>query len=125
MPASPKKKILIIDDEASIAELIADFCQHLGFKTKTLNGGEDILQEVKAFSPDLITLDIIMPEHSGLEIIEMLKHDEDTSAIPVLIVSGIGGNESVEEALKKSKGVLSKPIKIGTLKEKIESVLNP
>ena len=120
---SDKKRILIVDDEQPIADLIGDFCVLLGFETRILNGGEDILEEVKAFRPDLITMDLVMPELSGLEVIEMLKADPETKNIPIVVVSAFVGSSSAEDILSHCRGILAKPLHVHELKEKIDAVL--
>ena len=119
-----KKRILIVDDESPIAEMIAEFCQSFGFDTMILNSGEDVLEVVKSFRPDLLTLDLIMPAFSGLEVLEMLKGDEETRNIPVIVISSLGNSDSAHEVLKLSQGFLPKPLKMEALEEKIEAVLS-
>lgn len=118
-----KKKILILDDESPIAELIGDFCGLLGFETKVLNSGENIVQVVREFQPDLITLDMVMPGMSGLEVLEVLKTDEDTKVIPVIIISSIANNLAMEGLVNQCKGILAKPIHMDKLQEKINKAL--
>jgi CheY-like chemotaxis protein len=121
-----KKKIFIIDDERQIADMIAEFCQVLGFETYVYNDGVgDILSVIKSFNPDLISLDLIMEHYSGVEILEMLKSDELTKSIPVIIVSSIGGNIAIEQFMgSRVEDVLSKPIHIDKLKSITDQVFS-
>ena len=119
-----RKKVLVVDDESPIAEMIAEFCQSFGFDTMILNSGEDVLKVVKSLRPDLITLDLIMSEVSGIEVLEALKADEETRNVPVIVISSLGNSGSAHEVLKLSQGFLSKPLKMEALEEKIETVLS-
>ena len=120
-----KRKILVMDDESPIAEVISEFCKSFGFETKILTSGENALEAVKGYRPDLITLDLIMPEVSGVEVLEQLKADPETRDIPIIIISSIAGSTSVEEMLKKqTQEILSKPVQLKTLKASIEEALS-
>lgn len=120
-----KRKILVMDDESPIAEVISEFCKSFGFETKILTSGENALEAVKGYKPDLITLDLVMPEISGVEVLEQLKADPETRDIPIIIISSIAGSTSVEEMLKKqTKEILAKPVQIKVLKASIEDALS-
>ena len=118
------KKILIIEDEITIAEMISDICESFGFETKIVQEGEAAFDAVKAWRPDLITLGLIMPDFSGLEIRELLKDDEETKHIPVLVISALANSETAYKVLKLSQGFLPKPLKMKALEEKIQSALS-
>lgn len=118
------KKILVVDDESPIAEMISDFCAALGFETRVLNGAQDILPVVRSFKPDIITLDLVMPNLSGFDVIEILKKDPETAHIPVIVVSTIAANISTDDAIwKQAKAVLAKPLHMDRLKHTIEQAL--
>lgn len=124
MDASIKKKILVVDDESRIADMISDFCIAFGFETKILNGGKNIVEVIKSYSPDLITLDLLMPGLSGFEILRELKANEETKSIPIVIISSIASTISAEEVSKKCLGILSKPLKMQNLKQTLEKALS-
>ena len=73
--------ILVIDDEAAIAELIGDFCESMGYSVKTVTDSRDALRMAKEFRPHLITLDLQMPEVDGFELLRRFKADPDTADI--------------------------------------------
>ena len=118
-----KKRILVIDDEGPIADMIGDFCEALGFEVKEYEADQDVLAVVKHFQPDLITLDLIMPKMSGLEVMEIVKSDPETKDIPILILSSIAGDQSVDEMLRQCQGILQKPIQLTTLREKLSTLV--
>jgi len=119
------KRILIIDDEGNIADMIAAFCQSYGFETKVLNDGVVALEVAKEFKPDLITLDLVMPGTSGFEVVEMLKKDPETKNIPIIVISSYGWSEEAARAFNMTKSVVIKPVTRKVLGEKIETVLGP
>lgn len=121
---SENARILIIDDECPVADLLSEFCQAKGFETTVLNRGENVLESVKSWQPDLITLDIVMPGISGIEILARLKGDQETRPIPVLIISVKDESaEEVKKILSLCQGILRKPIKMQTLHDKIEAIM--
>lgn len=122
---SNKKKILIIDDELAIAEMVTEFCSTLDLDSLVLEDGKKALETVLRYQPDLILLDLIMPDVSGLEILKILKNNKQTVSIPIFIVSVAIDSEEVSEALRLCQGTVSKPIHIKKLKEKINSILFP
>lgn len=121
-----KKRILIVDDEKPIAELIAEFCQMLGYEVEVLLSGKEALETVKKFHPDVITLDLSMPEVSGSQVLTVLKKDESARSIPVIVISSLVGTESQElkrEEIKSTSGLMPKPVTIQNLKEMIAKAL--
>jgi len=101
------KKILIIDDDPAIVEFLEDLLQDAGFATVTaFNGGEG-LDKLTSESPDLVTLDMDMPEKGGVLFYATLRKDEATRDIPVVIVSGVGPRPP---AVGKDVPVITKPI---------------
>ena len=120
-----QKKVLIIDDEAAAADMISEFFTVFGFQTRTMLSGKTVLEDVQSFKPDLITLDLNMPDISGLEILTLLKKDEKTRHVPVLIISVDGDSVSAfEDVMKQCQGILKKPLKMKILQEKIETILS-
>lgn len=119
------RRILIVDDENPIADMIGDFCASIGHETRVLNDGETVMNVVREFKPDLILLDLIMPNVSGIEVMENLSADPIAKSIPVIIISSIANGVSAEGILKECKAILAKPIKIRTLQDNIQQALSP
>ena len=82
-----KQKILIVDDDNNIAELVALYLTKECFETKIVNDGEEALKQFHIFHPDLILLDIMLPGEDGYSILESLKLSSDTRGIPVIMVT--------------------------------------
>lgn len=119
-----KKKILIVDDEKAISEMVSEFCKSFGFDTKVLSSGHSILEQVRAYKPNLILLDLLMPGLSGIQVIKVLKEHEDTKHIPVMILSVAADSEEAKEILELCECVLAKPVTAEILKEKLQTVLS-
>lgn len=86
-PARVKPKILVVDDEPDALELIAYNLKNAGLEVVTAEDGETALQLARAHLPDLILLDLMLPEVDGLEVCKILRRDAATSAIPIIMVT--------------------------------------
>lgn len=84
------RAIAIVDDEPDIVELIAHHLKKEGFKVKGFYNGGDLLSHLKTASLDLIILDLMLPDIDGLEICRMLKRDEKTAFIPIIMLTAKG-----------------------------------
>lgn len=94
-----KKKILLADDEEDIKTVIKLYLESKGYDVVTSYDGLDTLDKVKAEKPDLILLDIMMPVINGFEVCKQLKADENTSHIPIVMLSAASHSDSVEQAI--------------------------
>ena len=83
-------KILIVEDEPDIVELLVYNLDQAGFKTDAVLNGADALERVKIEPPDLILLDLLLPEVDGLEICRTLKRDPETASIPIIMLTAKG-----------------------------------
>ncbi len=101
------KKILIIDDDPAIVEFLEDFLQDNDFETVSAFNGVDGLEKLQSETPDLVTLDMDMPEKGGTLFYAGLRKDEALKDTPVVVVSGVGPRPP---ALNKSVPVVTKPI---------------
>jgi CheY-like chemotaxis protein len=90
MTNSPKK-ILVVDDEPDICVYLSRLFQENGFTVTCAANGAEALQAVERESPDLITLDISMPETSGVNFYRTIKSRAGLSTIPVVLVTGVTG----------------------------------
>jgi two-component system phosphate regulon response regulator PhoB len=87
MDVSPGRKILIIEDENDVADLLALSLRKGGFKVSTATDGASGLQNARDDRPDFVILDLMLPKMSGLEVCRILKSDSATSHIPVLMLT--------------------------------------
>jgi CheY-like chemotaxis protein len=108
------KRILIVDDEEDIRTYLATLIGDQGFKTVLARDGEEAMQKLQAEPPDLITLDISMPEKSGIKFFREIKTDDRWKKIPVIIVTGVSEDFknfiSTRHRIPAPEGFVSKPI---------------
>jgi two-component system alkaline phosphatase synthesis response regulator PhoP len=84
---APRKKILTCDDEKNIVRLIQVNLERQGFDVVTAYNGRECLERVEEEHPDLIVLDLMMPEMTGFEVLEVLKANPETENIPVIMLT--------------------------------------
>ena len=94
------KRILIIEDDKFLRELIAKKILKEGYEVFEAADGIEGLAKTKEVKPDLILLDLILPVVDGFEVLSQLKKEPTLSSIPVIILSNLGQKEDVEKGLK-------------------------
>lgn len=99
------KKILVIDDDIDQAMLYFIAFQRAGITIETADGGHYGLAQARAIHPDLILLDIIMEDMTGIEVLRQLKGDDATKNIPVIMLSNTAGKDVMEQT--KDLGALA------------------
>jgi DNA-binding response OmpR family regulator len=120
MPA--KFKILLVDDEPAITDNLAPFLERSGFDVAVAANGEEALQQVSSFGPQLIVLDVLMPKIDGREALRQLRQAGDWT--PVILLTQVG--ESTERAMALEEGAddyLNKPFDPHELVARIRAVL--
>ena len=93
----PQVKILVVDDDANYAELLVDCFTGLGFQVVYASSGEKALRQVVEFKPDLILLDIIMPEMDGFKVCQRIRELPEGASTIVIMLTSMGG---VEDKIK-------------------------
>ncbi len=120
-----KNKILIVDDAIDTVELLKKRFQAEGYDTAEAYNGEEGLQKVSEYNPDLIVLDIMMPKIDGYEVCQRLKADENTKYIPVLMLTAKGEVENKVKGLDiGADDYLAKPFDYTELSARIRSLLS-
>ncbi|HAH21284.1 MAG: hypothetical protein A2Y00_02375 [Omnitrophica WOR_2 bacterium GWF2_43_52] len=95
-----KNRIFIADDDAVTLKSLKDLLSLSGFEVETAQEPIEILSKVKAFKPQLILLDLLMPQLDGFEICQILNQDRDTQGVPIIVVSALGGYVDIKKAYK-------------------------
>lgn len=93
--------ILIVDDVTKNIQLLGKILDHQGYRVIAVTKGDQVLKTAKKHSPDLILLDIMMPEKSGFEVCEELKADEQLSEIPVIFLTARSDEEDILKGFKQ------------------------
>ncbi len=94
------QKILIIEDDKFLRELIVQKLNKEGFNVSEAIDGEEGIKKTKEEKPDLVLLDLILPGIDGFEVLSQMKKDSSLSSIPVIILSNLGQKEDIEKGLK-------------------------
>ncbi|MFH0991550.1 MAG: response regulator [bacterium] len=111
MEAEQRKKILIVDDEESVAYLLRRHMAAAGYETAYAATGEEALQIIEKDLPDLILLDIMMPEMNGFEVCRHLRDHEKTKKIPVIMVTALSSQvDSYQARMSGANDVVVKPV---------------
>jgi signal transduction histidine kinase/DNA-binding response OmpR family regulator/ligand-binding sensor domain-containing protein len=114
--------VLVVDDEAPIRELLRQELSEFGYQVETAENGKKALQKIRNHRPDVIILDVMMPELNGFDLAAILKNDPKTMDIPILILSII---QDKERGLRIGVDrYLTKPIDTETLFTEVEALLN-
>lgn len=119
------KSILIVEDNDLNMKLFNDLLEANGYETIQTMDGRDAIQLAQEHHPDLILMDIQLPEISGLEVTKMLKADDDLKDIPVIAVTAFamkGDEEKIREG--GCEGYIAKPISVPAFLETIAKFLD-
>jgi DNA-binding response OmpR family regulator len=106
---SPKKTVLLVEDEAFLSSLLALKLEQQGFNVEKAMDGEEAFELLKTIRPDLILLDLILPKRNGFEFLELLRNDPNFSKTPVIITSNLGQDTDIERG--KNFGVIEYIVK--------------
>ena len=119
-----KKQILIIEDEPDIQELISFNLDNNGYKVYTASNGEKGLEVARKEHPDLILLDLMLPGISGLDVCRIIKSDQDTSGISIIMLTALGQEDDIIKGLETgADDYVTKPFSLQVLEARIKSVL--
>ena len=120
------KKILAVDDEESIRNLVAVTLRNRGFDVETANDGVQAIDKAALWRPDLIILDVMMPNMNGWEARKKLRENPATEHIPIIILSAVGEFESQLAGMQsENDDYLTKPFAPAELGALVEGMLDP
>jgi len=117
------KNVLVIEDNHAILDVITLILQSESYKVNGLNKSADMLMHIEQFRPDLIILDIMLPDADGRDLLKILRSDTTTEHIPVLMISARYTEQNVQHGEFKPNGFLAKPFDIDDLLDRIEGIL--
>ncbi len=127
MKGGKRHSILIVDDEQDVLSYLKAFFEDHDLEVLTAKDGKDGMDKVRQFRPDLITLDITMPEESGVRMFRNLQEDSGTAGIPVIIVTGISSDFKrfieTRKHLHPPAGYFEKPVEREQLLAKVNELL--
>ena len=121
---SPAKTVLIVEDEADAAELFAEMMRVSGFRVRKTSSSTPALSMMTEEKPDIVLLDIMMPDVSGLDILRQMRHDPALATIPVVVVSAKSMPADIRNGMEAGASTyLTKPVGFLELKEAVERAL--
>ena len=119
-------KILLVDDEVGFAELLRDLLSMDNYEVEVAHDGQEGLEKLVTFKPEVIISDIVMPRVSGFEMFKKVKASPETASIPFLFITGFQDERVLAEARKIGVfGILRKPIDIEQIENRLRDLLNP
>ncbi len=122
--SSKLTRILIADDNAANRELLEAYLAAIECDIELAVDGQDTLEKVTAFQPDLILLDVMMPKLSGFEVCQQIKSDPARSKIMILMVTALNELGDIERAVKAgTDDFLSKPINKIELLKRVQNMI--
>ncbi|MCO8120531.1 response regulator [Stieleria sp. TO1_6] len=123
MPDTPHR-ILIADDNVANRELLEAYLVDVECEIETSVDGQDTLDKVASFQPDLVLLDVMMPKLSGFEVCKQIKEKPETSRVMVLMVTALNELGDIERAVSAgTDDFLSKPVQKVQLLKRVENML--
>ena len=124
MPTARPASILVVEDDHDSRELVVRLLARHGFALATAADGAEALRMVTASRPDLILLDIMMPELSGLDLLFLLRQSYSREELPVIMLTACSELEDAIEALAMgANDYLTKPVDLGSLPARLRSHL--
>jgi len=119
------KTILIVEDNELNMKLFRDVLEAQGYDTLQANDGREAFRLIQENHPDLVLMDIQLPEISGLEVIRWIKEDEDLKSVPVIAVTAFAMKGDEEKILKGGcEAYVAKPISVNEFIDTVARTLN-
>jgi len=119
-----KQKILVVEDEEDILALVQFNLSRQGYEVETAVCGEEALEKVGEFDPQLVVLDLMLPGVDGLEICRRLRSDAATAELPIVMLTACGEEDDIIRGFELgADDYVTKPFSIKVLQARIESVL--
>ena len=119
-----RKNILVVDDDAELVELISFNLKQAGYSIVTAADGVDALKKARSIQPDLIVLDVMMPELDGFAVCEILRRDPATAPIPIMMLTALSSELGRVAGLGSgASDFVTKPFSPRLLVQRIEELL--
>lgn len=94
-----KNKILLVEDDNSLATVYVDRLEAEGFDVKRVENGEDALAAAESFQPDLVLLDVMMPEINGFDVLDILRNTPKTANLKVIMLTALSQESDKQKAV--------------------------
>jgi CheY-like chemotaxis protein len=120
------KNILVVEDNDDLRQIFASIIRFSGYQISEARSGSEAIEKVAFAKPNLVLLDLGLPDMSGIDVARAIKKNRVTADIPILACSAYPSGEKMEEALRAGiVDYLQKPIAAALIKTKIEEFILP
>ena len=120
-----KSKILVVEDEQDIRDLLVFNLQKNGFNVRSVDNGEKALSLIRTDNFDLILLDLMIPGISGFDLARILKNDDETSEVPIIMLTAKGEESDIVKGLEiGAQDYITKPFSVKVLVARINKIIN-
>jgi len=118
------KKVLVVEDNELNLKLFCDLLRAHDYVAEPVRDGREAVERARAFAPDLVIMDIQLPNVSGLELIDTLKSDDQLKSIPIMAVTAYAGKGD-EERIRAAgaEAYVSKPISVNRFVQSVEALM--
>jgi DNA-binding response OmpR family regulator len=124
--SSEKKTVIIVEDERDAAEMFAEMMRVTGFDVIQLYSSTPAISTISAERPDIVILDIMMPDVSGLEVLRYMRREPALKDTPVILVSAKSMPADIQEGMDAgASNYLTKPVGFLELKNAVEKLVSP
>ena len=118
-------KVLIVDDELEVRQILQEFLAHKGYEVHAAESGPEALNALDIFKPDVVLLDVSMPEMDGVETLSRLREDARTATIPVIFLTAKALPSEIERLRRLGAlDVVVKPFNPMTLADELRTILS-
>ncbi len=118
-----KKRILIIEDESTIIQLLTLVFTKEGYEVHSCQNGRDAIATIKKIRPHLVLLDVMLPGMDGRAIASIMEQDIELSSIPVIVMSALVESEKLFRAFPQVKAFCAKPFVLKELVSQVKQLL--
>lgn len=116
-------RVLVVDDDASLRQSVAQVLEEEGYTVDHATDGLAALSQVEQHRPDLILLDVLMPNMNGRQVLEELRRRSETRSIPILVMSAVSGIETNRSMALGASDIVEKPFDLDELLNKVALAL--
>ena len=117
--------MLIVDDNVEFRTMVSDYFTDLGYTVEIADNGREGLAKARGLKPDIILLDVMMPDIGGIEVLRNLQTEDDTRNIPVLVITGTFFDKNMSELFRQESNCrefMSKTVELAYLQKKVEAL---
>lgn len=116
------ESILVVEDNEDLSLLFKLVLESAGYQVATLDDGRDALAEVEKIQPQLVLMDIMMPETNGLQVSRHIKEQSDYQSLPILLVSALDSLQQEQLDRSKADGIIYKPFDLDYFISKVKQM---